>query len=319
MIISQVFLFVIVILFVSVYFGVNLNSSDKIKNGSIFFGGLERTYLIYIPSVHDEAKPMPLVIALHGGGGTGKDMIKLTRGGFNALAEKEGFAVVYPDGTKFSESPKVRWNDGRDERYSQADDVGFISALIDNFVRTENVDRNRVYVTGISNGAHMAMRLAREASDKIAAVAPVAYSMQEKYASVPVASRPISLIILTGTKDPITPYNGGETPDPFNVRELGRILPVPATVDILVAHNKCALPPIISKVSDHSLNDDAFTRKEAYENCLNGTEVVLYAINNGGHTWPGGWQYLPERFIGKTSNLDANEVIWNFFKNHSLN
>jgi polyhydroxybutyrate depolymerase len=197
------------------------------------FDGLDRTYLIHIPPSWNKTKSMPLVIALHGGGGTGKDMVELTLSGFNTLSDKEGFIVVYPVGTIFSGMIKVRWNDGRDERYSQADDVGFISALIDHLVKEFNVDSKRVYATGISNGAHMSMRLARELSDKIAAVAPVAYAMQEKYVSVPVSTRQISVLVMTGTDDPFTPWEGGETSDPTGKRMLGRVLSVPATVKVL--------------------------------------------------------------------------------------
>lgn len=286
--------------------------------GSIAWEGLNRTYLVHIPPTYDRTKSMPLVIALHGGGGTGEDMVALTLGGFNTLSDNEGVIVVYPDGTRFSSMIKVRWNDGRDERYSQADDVGFISALIDHLVKEYNVDSKCVYATGISNGAHMSMRLARELSDKIAAVAPVAYAMQEKYASVPMSTRPMSVLVMTGTKDPFTPWEGGETPDPTGQRMLGRVLSVPATVKVLVAHNECSSTPTITWEPDRDPQDGTRVRKELYGNGKDGTEIILYAIEDGGHTWPGGWQYLPERTVGKTSrDIDANEVIWSFFKKHS--
>ena len=289
----------------------------SIQEGSIVWDGFERTYLIYIPHSYNEAQTKSLVIALHGGGGTSEDMVELTRGGFNRLADNEGFIVVYPDGTRFSESPKVRWNDGRHELYSNADDVGFISALIDYLIQTLNVNHDRIYITGISNGAHMAMRLARELSDKIAAVAPVAYSMQEKYASQAVSMKPISVLIMSGTDDPITPWEGGEVPDPYGIRMLGIILSVSATVDVFVSHNECSPTPTIIYEPDRDPNDGTRVRKEVYENCTSGTEVILYAIEGGGHTWPGGFQYLPEIYIGKTSqDIDANKVIWNFFKSH---
>lgn len=285
---------------------------------SIAWDGLERTYLIHIPPSYDKNKSIPLVIVLHGGGGTANSTVKLTKGGFNYLSDKKDFIVVYPEGTRHLRSPKTRWNDGRDERYSQADDVGFISALIDYLVQTLNVDPNRVYITGISNGAHMSMRLARELSDKIAAVAPVAYSMQKKYEEVPVSKKPISFLIMTGTKDPLVPWEGGETPDSTGTRMLGDILSVPATVKVLVSYNQCSPTPTITYEPDRDPNDGTRIRKEVYGNCTNGTEVILYAIEGGGHTWSGGWQYLPETIIGKTSrDIDANEVIWDFFKEHS--
>ena len=122
---------------------------------------------------------MPLVIALHGGGGSGIGMVALTLGGFNVLSERERFIVVYPDGIG------KNWNDGRGLlRYraqrENIDDVGFISALIDHLAKKYNIDRKRVYITGMSNGAIMSYRLACELADKIAAIAPVAGLMPEK-------------------------------------------------------------------------------------------------------------------------------------------
>jgi len=296
----------------------NLIHYGNIQEGSIVWDGLERTYLFHIPLSYDKNKPMPLVIALHGGGGSGRYMVELTHGGFNTLADKEGFIVVYPDGIRFSEKPKMRWNDGRDEGWSQADDVGFISALIDHFVKEFNVDKKRIYITGISNGAHMTMRTARELSDKIAAVAVIAYAMSEKFSSLPVATRPISVLLMAGTEDPITPWEGGEAPDPTDKRMLGKILSVPDTIKVLVAHNNCSLVPRVTWEPDNDPHDGTRVRKEVYDGGKEGTEVILYAIEGGGHTWPSGYQYLPKIFIGKTSrDIDANEVIWNFFKKHS--
>jgi len=293
--------------------------NDRVGNraGSIVWDGLKRTFLVHIPPSYDENKSMPLVIALHGGGGSAKDMVKLTKGGFNRLADKEGFIVVYPEGTEHPRPIKTRWNDGRDERFSQADDVGFISALIEYLAQSINIDRARIYATGMSNGAHMSMRLARELSDKIVAVAPAAYSMPKRYEQVPVSTKSISFLIMVGTDDPITPWQGGNMPDSTGRRMLGEILSVPQTVGVLVSHNQCSSTSTITYEADKDPQDGTRVRKEVYENGKDGTEVVLYAIEGGGHTWPGGWQYLPERYVGKTSrDIDANEVIWNFFKKH---
>lgn len=295
-------------------------TADRVgdQRGSITWDGLKRTYLSHIPPSWNSTTRMPLVIVLHGAGGTGEGMVKLTRGRFNALADREGFVVVYPDGTRFSDSPKTRWNDGRDERYSQGDDVGFLSALIAHLGQTLNIDQRRVYATGISNGAHMSLRLARELSDKIAAVAVVAYAMQEKYASIPVSTRPISVLVMTGTKDPLVPWQGGQTPYSTGERMLGKVLSLPETVKVLVAHNQCPTTPTVAWEPNRDPEDRTLVKREHYANCKEGSEVVLFAIEGGGHTWPGGWQYLPERWVGKTSrDVDASEVIWNFFKKHA--
>ena len=289
-----------------------------LSSGSITWDGLERTYLVYVPYSYDGTQSMPLVIVLHGGGGTAQGMIDLTYKGFNNLAEEDNFVVVYPQGTSSSAAIGTRWNDGRNEEYCQADDVGFISTLIDRLEQTLDIDTDRVYATGISNGAHMCMRLTRELSDRIAAVAAVAYSMQEKYASTPVSTEPVSVLVMTGTEDPFTPWEGGETPDATGERMLGMILSAPETIDVIIADDNCSSTPAVAWETDTAPLDGTRVRTETYSGCSDGTEVILYAIDGGGHTWPGGWQYLPEIVIGRTSmDIDANEVIWDFFQRHS--
>jgi len=140
----------------------NVDTSDSRSiEGSIYTGGVERTYLVHVPTSHDKEKPMPLIIALHGGGGTGRHMMRLTLGGFNTLSEEEGFVVVYPDAIG------RHWNSGRaDVIYSpflkDIEDVTFISELVDHMVDKYNVDKGRVCVMGMSNGGFIPHRLACE-------------------------------------------------------------------------------------------------------------------------------------------------------------
>lgn len=286
--------------------------------GSIRWAGLERTYRIHVPPSYDKTRPMPLVIALHGGGGTGEKMEKLSLGGFNTLSDKEGFVVVYPDGIK------RHWNDGRsaEETGWQAhkeniDDVGLMSALIDYFIKELNIDKGRVYVTGISNGALMSYRLACELTGKIAAIAPVAGTMANNLYPHCSPSRAISLLAIHGTKDPLAPWEGGLRG--FAGKKLGRALSVADTFKYWKTHNRCPSASVITYEPDKNPQDGTKVRREVYSGCKDGTEVILYAIEGGGHTWPNGYQYLPELLVGKTSkDIDANEVIWNFFKTHSL-
>jgi polyhydroxybutyrate depolymerase len=133
---------------------------------------LKRTFTVYVPASFDKSVQMPAIIALHGRGTTGKGMMIITRKGFNRLADKDGFLVVYPDGIE------LNWNDGRKDEETNdrahrenIDDVGFLSALIDIMIAEYNTDPQRIYITGISNGAMMAYRLACELSQRIAAIA----------------------------------------------------------------------------------------------------------------------------------------------------
>jgi len=289
-------------------------------NGSILAGGLKRTYLLHIPLTYDNTKSMPLLIVLHGGGGTGKNMVKLTMGRFDEISDKRGFVVVYPDGIE------KHWNDGRNSEKSSyrinrenVDDVGFIAALIDHLIKGMNIDPKRVYVTGMSNGAIMSYRLGCELSEKIAAIAPVAGSIPQNLLLTCSPSRPISVLAINNVNDPLVPFEGGDVTGPYGLRKLGKVLSVSESVKFWVNHNKCSTAPVITYEPDKDPQDGTRIKKETYRNGKNNTEVVLYIIEGGGHTWPGGYQYLNERIIGKTSrDMNAAEVIWNFFEKQSI-
>jgi polyhydroxybutyrate depolymerase len=278
---------------------------------SLFWDGQNRTYIYHIPTNADSSKSMPLVFCLHGAGGDAENMVRLTRGGFNTLADRDGFFVIYPSALD------GKWNDHRDPEFSQSDDVGFISELIDQFIQNYNVDSTRVYVTGISNGLQMTMCLAREITSRLAAVAPVAYSMSEKSAALPVGTEPISVLVMTGTVDPLIPWQGGEANDMEGERMLGPILSVPATVDLLAAFDQCNSNPTVTWIPDNDPHDGTRVRVEDYTGGSQGTEVMFYQIIGGGHAWPIGWQYPAIVLAGTSRDIDADEVIWAFFQKHS--
>lgn len=285
--------------------------------GSMPFGGFQRTYLLHVPRGHERSRPLPLVLALHGGGGAGRHMEQLTAGRLNQLAERDGFAVVYPDGVD------RHWNDGRGVPSYRAhrdniDDVSFIAALIDHLSAGTHIDRGRVYATGISNGGLMSLRLARELSAKITAIAVVAVNSSEQIARMRDPSRPLSVLLMPGTRDPLVPWGGGDIGFPGG-QKVGRVLSVQETLGYWVAHNQCPPSPAVAWEPDRAPGDWTRVRREAYGPCREGTEVVLYAVEGGGHTWPGGFQYLPDRVIGRTSrDIDASDVIWEFFRRHAI-
>jgi polyhydroxybutyrate depolymerase len=295
------------------------SASAKTLPGSISFAGLKRTYLIYIPPSYDKTKSMPLVIALHGGGGSGRHMIKLTRGGVNALADKFGFIVAYPDGIE------KNWNDGRRAQETgyrahreDMDDVGFIAALIGRLIEEFNVDPKRIYATGMSNGAMMSYRLACQLSEKIAAIAPVTGNIPQNLCSVCLPSMPVSVLAINNVNDPLMPWEGEDITGPLGLKKLGKVLPTAETIRFWVEHNNCSPTAAITHEPDRDPYDGTRIRKESYGNGRDSAEVVLYAVEGGGHTWPNGYQYLGERLVGKTSrDIDANEVIWDFFSRHA--
>ena len=289
------------------------NTNTNHGDGSIIVDDIERTYHLYIPNTYDGKKPIPLLIVLHGGGGNGKNMEeKTTLSGFDELAEKEGFIVVYPDAIE------GHWNDGRNDPYSYSaqhniDDVGFISALINHLEKKYCIDKKRVYVTGMSNGGMMAFRLACELSDKISAIATVAASMPENLYNNCTPTGSISVLMIHGTDDPIVPWNGGYVH--IFGKNRGRVVSINQTVEFWVIHNNCTLQTNKTYLPDVDPNDGTRVWKIEYVNEKTGVKVVLYGIDGGGHTWPDGKKQFPDIIVGRMSHdINACEVIWNFFK-----
>ena len=290
-------------------------SGGETRTGSILWKSLKRTYRLHVPPPREGGGPMPLVIALHGGGGSGRRMEALTRGGLNRLADREGFVVVYPDGVE------RHWNDGRKKVRYRAhrdgiDDVGFLTALMDRLFRELPIDAKRVYVAGMSNGAVMAYRLACELSGRIAAIAAVAGAMPAALAAHCAPASPVSVLAISNREDPMVPWEGGELR--FGPLRLGTVLSALDTVRFWAARNRCPPPTGIAWKPDQDPHDGTRVWWQAYGPCEEGTEVVLYGIEGGGHTWPGGYPYLPEWFIGRTSReMDTNRVLWDFFRRHA--
>lgn len=275
--------------------------------------GYERYFILHTPKNYDKLDKIPLLIALHGGGGTPKAMIALTLNRFNELADRDGFMVVYPEG--FGKS----WNDGRPDPISYAhrknlDDTGFISEIINKMVKEYKADSEKIFVTGISNGGFMSIRISRELADKVKAVAPVC-------ASIPLAAKkehlnapPMNIILINGTDDPLVPYKGGEVQVLGAKR--GKILSTDETIEIFIKRNNCSDKPYIKEFENKDPDDGTKVIMYEYKNEKTESKVVLLKIEGGGHTWPGGWQYLGKRLVGKTSrDINACDVIWEFFKN----
>ena len=281
-------------------------------------GGYTRAYRVYAPQNLEKTKKYPLLVLLHGGGGTGKGMPRLARGGFEALADAKGAVLAYPDGLD------KNWNDYRADKSRKAqreniDDVAFLTAMLDAIGKAYPVDPSRVYAAGISNGAMMSYALACRAADRFAAIAPVAGAMPENLAPACSPSRPVPALIISGTADRLVHWEGGYVTGPFGRKKLGRSISVEKSRDFWLEKNSCdAAEKEISRI-DSDPEDGTAAEREVYSACAGGSAVEFIKIDGGGHTWPGGLQYLPERIIGKTSReINANAEIWNFFMKYSL-
>ncbi|RIK05391.1 MAG: esterase [Acidobacteria bacterium] len=275
--------------------------------------GHERRWQFYVPPAAG-SDPRPLLIALHGGGGTGDYMESV--GGFNALADQQGFVTAFPDALNRN------WNDGRDSDFSPShrdniDDVGFLSKMIDSIAGETQIDMARVYATGISNGAMMSLRLACDLASRIAAVAPVAGSMPTDQMPRCRPSRPVSVLMINGTDDPLVPYDGGVVAPQFGER--GTVEPVSDTIGFWRAANSCTQGPAVERLPDGPEDDGSSVVTFSWSGCADSAAVELYRIDGGGHTWPNGPQYLPVRRVGQTNrDFDATEHIWEFFTAHSM-
>ncbi len=289
--------------------GAQAGGAGEDRTETIQSGSKQRTYHVHLPQAAQLGRMLPLVMVFHGGGGRGTGAARLY--GFNQLADARGFAVVYPDGLD------RRWNDGRGttgERWLNTvlvDDVSFVSAVIDRLTVTLHIDPRRVYATGISNGGIFSHRLACELPDKIAAIAPVAGTIAEPEAPRCTPRRPVSVVEFHGTEDRFVPYTGGEI---LGRPERGRVLSVGDTMALWVRIDGCPIPAERVQLPPVHPEDSTRVQRTAYGSCRRGSEAVLYTIVGGGHTWPG-TAWIP--LLGPVSRqIDATEVIWEFFSRH---
>ena len=297
----------ILLIFSLLVFTQNLFAGAEVWASHIMHNGKKRDFRVVNPDL-SERNPVPLVIVLHGGGGNMNQVERFT--GFTTYAKIEKFIVAYPQGLY------TQWNDGREIFQSRThrkktDDTGFISKMIDAIGGKYNIDKGRVYVAGISNGGFMALRLACELSHKITAVAAVTATMNKYLGKTCVLKSPVSVLIINGTDDPLVPYNGGHVR--VGRKKRGRILSTEKTIEKFRDLNDCKKNRLKVSFMD-SIDDGTKIQKKVYK-CGNSVEIGLYQVIGGGHTWPGGPQYLPEKAIGKVSKeFDATELIWEFFK-----
>ncbi len=236
----------------------------------------------------------------------------------DVLADERGFLVVYPNGTGPFEDRLLTWNAGTCCGYArdnQIDDIEFVRVLLDDLGAQIPIDAERVYATGLSNGAMMSYRLAAEAPDRISAIAPVAGAMVAGEDFTP--SQPVPVLHIHSVDDPRALYDGGLGPPfPFtNARVFHK--PVEEVVATWVAHNGCASQPVVEEVltgEPETQNEGQTATRISYGNCTAGANVVLWKMTVAGHVWPGGTPDYLTRVLGPSTDLiDANQEMWAFF------
>jgi polyhydroxybutyrate depolymerase len=266
---------------------------------SVESNGATRTYRLHVPPSYDGGQAMPLVIAFHGSGGQGASMEART--GLSDLADREGFVVAYPDAVN------QRWQYG-----PTSDDLAFIDDMLTQIESRIVIDSGRVYATGMSDGGFFTQFYACNRPDTIAAIAPVAASMTARQAAVCAQGRAIPILAFHGTDDPTVTWDGIDA-------GVQRFLSVPDTMHAWALRDGCSATPDVADEPDTDPNDGTTVRRESFPGCQDGAEVVLEAIEGGGHTWPGGLQYQPVRVVGRTSHdINASDMIWQFFARHPM-
>lgn len=277
-----------------------LRSMD-LEYSTFTHGGLERTYLLYKPeNLPDNA---PLVFSLHGYVMAAQDMWYYT--GMNDVADKHGFAVVYPQGT-LDDVGKTHWNANLTLRSETVDDVGFLTALAEHLQETHKLDPERTFTSGLSNGGFMSYHLALSAPDTFGAMASVVGAMSGPDWERIDQAKPFPVLQISGVEDDIVPIDGSM--DPKN--GWGGAPHQDAVMKQWAELNQC------KDSRSKKIGED--TTAVFYENGTEGCEVWDYRIDGFGHNWPGGIAALYGFVIvsAPPTAINASEVIWEFFSKY---
>ncbi|HEX5282285.1 MAG TPA: PHB depolymerase family esterase [Micropepsaceae bacterium] len=271
--------------------------------------GLQRPYVLYIPQ---GLKPgAPLLFMFHGSGGDGASTREVTGYGFDVLADRDKFLVVYPDGFE------TTWNDCRKASQQPAhamniDDESFIEAIIAQTAKNYGIDPKRVFAAGHSNGGQLAFRLALERPKEFAGIAAISASIPTpENLSCTKSDIAIPAMVINGTADPINPFNGGMvTLGPFT--KLGNVTSTRATVEYFAKIDGQTGQPVTTMLPHHDPRDPTSVERVSWE-APGKPPVVMYQVNKGGHVVPNPNYEYPDILGRQTKDLDAPVAIWDFF------
>lgn len=295
-------------------------------------GFADRDFLLRLPPAYDGVRSLPLIVAMHGAGGSKEGFNVLTCAGgdlsspscLSQVTDKEGFVLVYPDGTRIGAATAASrtWNAGgggvrglRCEHACQdgVDDVAYFRALLSEIAAIVPYDAKRVYLTGFSNGASMSHRLACEVADRITGIAAVGGANQFAGASACSPSRATPVLQIHGELDPCWPYAGGSGQCVAEQMTSGPYVSVDETIvgsggySGWVGRLGCNPAPMTTQLGRHPL--------DRYDGCRDGAAVSRLRVLGAGHTWPGGDQYLSmDRIGGVASDLAGSQQVVDFFK-----
>jgi polyhydroxybutyrate depolymerase len=279
---------------------------------TIDVNGVARTFTTQLP----DTKPAPLVIALHGAAQTGADMAARTS--WPQVAKRERFVVVFPDGLNRTWAD-LRPSDKRNGRLPPdgTDDIAFIARLIEKLVADGVADPRRIYVTGLASGGAMTNALVCKRADLFAAAASVVMNLTDETAGACHPSRPVPMLVMNGTADPLVPYEGGRGTSRF---AMDGFWSTEQTVQFWRRIDGCEEKDAgATDLGDRDPDDDSTVTRIA-STCPAGRDVLLYRINDGGHRMPSSFSDTKfARLVGymfgpQNHDIDAAETIWDFFK-----
>lgn len=273
-----------------------------------------RKYFLHVPPNYDPTKTTPLVLAFHGAGGHARAMPQLTN--FNECADKHSFIIAYLEGLN------TRWNEGTGGTSpAEMTDVAYTRAALSQIQANYKIDRTRIYAFGMSNGGFFSQFLAINMPGTLAAIASVAASIEESTYKNFKPTRPMSVLFIHGDDDDVVPYTGGSIGVERTLEEKAsrRAMSARQAADYWATADSITAKPVTTKLPDSKPPDGTHVLKTSYSGGKHGTEVILLTVQNGGHTWPSGLQYLPEELVGKTTHaINASQEIWKFFERHQL-
>jgi polyhydroxybutyrate depolymerase len=271
-------------------------TAQSTVTGTLLHEGKARAYRIHLPPNHSKEIALPLVFNFHGY--TSNSIEQEFYSGMNQVADTARFIVCYPDG--INNAWNVGWAFG-----STADDVGFTAAMIDEFYVKYGIDKSRVYSSGMSNGGFMSYTLACQLNDRIAAIASVTGSMIPNGINTCKPNRPVPVMEIHGTADGTVSYTG----TPLIAA------PIASVLKFWQENNGCDQSPIIAQVPNINTTDNTTAEKWTYTSCKDGSQLIHFKVNGGGHTWPGAFIN-----IGVTSlDFNASVEIWKFFRQFRVN
>lgn len=295
---------------VIVFFGLMLTASSCSKYADVYaevdkvsyeFQGFKRHFLYYTPKDYNPEKKYPLVIVMHGITSKAEEIAKFSK--FNRQADRCGYIVCYPQGYKRSWAIDIPVGPAPKKG---VDDVAYLHSVVDTINQSLNVDWDNIFSCGISNGAFMSMRLACEAPELIRAMALVSGNMfdpPEEYCANP---QPTPLLMIAGSEDPLLNYHGSRVGG-YSTAGFEK------TMEFWSEVNKSPFP-CDSLIIDESVKDKTLVVKKYYYGTPSNAEIVLYKVEEGGHTWPGRKKDYKALVLGKVSSeIDASVLIADFF------